>query len=71
MKSQSEALASQVAKAGGKVMQRKEVDGIKVSHFRKGQKGGWKSHFTVAQSELYDKLSNQRLHDCEGLDFEM
>ena len=71
MKSQSAELTLKRANAGEKVMQRKQVDGEEISHFRKGKKGGWKGHFTVNQSEVYDKLCQERMvGKCVGFEME-
>ena len=39
------------------------------SFFRKGQIGSWKDRFTVAQSEVFDRQYDERMHDS-GLDFQ-
>ena len=39
----------------------KEQGGVIV--FRKGETGDWKSHFTVEESEDFDKLMNEHLKD--------
>ncbi|XP_070560563.1 sulfotransferase 1C4-like [Ptychodera flava] len=50
-----------------KVVNFEEIEGHEF--IRKGQKGDWRNHFTVAESEAFDKIYEERMKDS-GLSFE-